>query len=73
MPAELSKYAKGTPEATPRTRKGRCQNTFPVTTGSLQGPTPPVGGLVAGSATPGGQFYTLYGPRGGPGRGGAGP
>jgi hypothetical protein len=36
--------------------KGRCQNTFPVTTGSPHRPTPPGGGVNADLATQGGQF-----------------
>jgi hypothetical protein len=54
---------------------GRCQNTFPVTTGSPHRPTPRGGGggVVAGLATPGGRFCTLYDPPGGRGRRGAGP
>jgi hypothetical protein len=47
-------------------------NTILVIVGSPRGLTPPgEGGLVAGLATQGGQFCTLYGPRGqsGGGRG----
>jgi hypothetical protein len=51
--------------------KGSCLNTILVIDGSPHGLIPPGGGLVAASASQGGQFCTLYGPPGRPG-GGAG-
>jgi hypothetical protein len=52
---------------------GRCQNTFPVTIGSSHGPAPRRGSVVAGLATQGGHFCTLYDPPGGRERGGGWP